>query len=84
MKLINLFKRNQMFHDYKSSTHSLIYEKIARDLNNSAQHVYEIAHGKSVVCYDDLVIQDRLYMHGIIQALCIEVYYSQRNLAPLG
>lgn len=66
MKLINLFRKSNPIQDYSSSKHSGVYEKIARELNSSAQHVYDIAHGKSVDSYDDFVILDRLLKHGIV------------------
>ena len=53
--------------DYKSSDHSSIYEKIAKELNSKAQHVYEIAHGKACKCHDDFVIADRLIRNGILR-----------------
>ena len=66
MKLINLFKKGETTQDYSSSKHSGVYEKIAHELNSSAQHVYEIAHGKKIENYDDFVILDRLLKYGII------------------
>lgn len=46
MKFFNFFKKKHKYKDYLSSEKSLIYERIAEELNNDAQHVYEIAHGK--------------------------------------
>ena len=42
---------NWEFRDYKSSDNSLAYEKIAKELNNKAQHVYKIAHGKALLLF---------------------------------
>ena len=67
MKLFDFFKKKQKYKDYKLSDKSLIYEKIAEELNNKAQHVYELAHGKECTCYDDIVIVERLYQHGILR-----------------
>ena len=67
MYLFRFFKKKQEFRNYKSSDHSSIYEKIAKELNNKAQHVYEIAHGKACKCYDDFVIADRLIRNGILR-----------------
>lgn len=66
MKFLDFFKKKQKYKDYKLSEKSLIYEKIAEELNNKAQHVYELAHGKECTCYDDIVIVERLYQHGIL------------------
>lgn len=67
MNLFSFFKKKREFRDYKSSDNSSIYEKIAKELNNKAQHVYEIAHGKACKCYDDFVITDRLIQNGILR-----------------
>ena len=66
MKFINFFKKKQKYKDYLSSENSLVYERIAEELNNNAQHVYELAHGKTCRCYDDFVIVEHLYRHGIL------------------
>ena len=66
MKFFNFFKKKQKYKDYLSSENSLVYERIAEELNNNAQHVYELAHGKTCRCYDDFVIVEHLYRHGIL------------------
>ena len=66
MKFFNFFKKKHKYKDYLSSEKSLVYERIAEELNNDAQHVYEIAHGKGCRCYDDFVIVEHLYRHGIL------------------
>ena len=67
MNLFSFFKKKKEFRDYKSSDNSLIYEKIAKELNNNAQHVYEIAHGKAIRCHDDYIISERLIQNGILR-----------------
>ena len=67
MKLIKFFKKGKEYQDYSSSEHSEIYEKIARELNSNAQHVYELAHGRKLECYDDYVILSSLLRHGILR-----------------
>lgn len=67
MKLLRFFKKSKSYQSYKLSERASIYEKIAAELNNEAQHVYEIAHGKSPKCFDDLVICNRLSQNGIIK-----------------
>lgn len=52
--------------DYRLSKHADFYEKIGKQLNTSAQHVYEIAHGKAFRNYDDKVIGHELAAAGII------------------
>jgi hypothetical protein len=51
MNLFRFFKNKREFRDYKSSDNSLAYEKIAKELNNKAQHVYKIAHGKALLLF---------------------------------
>lgn len=66
MKFFNFFKKKHKYKDYLSSEKFLVYERIAEELNNDAQHVYEIAHGKECRYYDDFVIVEHLYRHGIL------------------
>ena len=66
MKFLDFFKKKQKYKDYKLSEKSLVYEKIASELNSHPQHVYEIAHGKALYSYDDLVIYDRLCQYDIV------------------
>lgn len=67
MKLLRFFKKRKRYQSYKMSERASVYEKIADELNNDAQHVYEIAHGKEVKSFDDLVICNRLSLYGIVK-----------------
>ncbi len=63
----DLFRRKkkkdvQTFQRYEGSAHQKLYEEIAKDLNADPQHVYEIAHGKRIRCYDDEAILEQLRM----------------------
>ena len=66
MNLFCLFKKKKTYKDYKTSERAAVYEKIASELGQTPQHVYEIAHGKEIKCYDDAVIHDRLIQNGIL------------------
>lgn len=57
MGIFSFLRRKKTdYGDYKQSSHVEEYEQIAARLDTAAQHVYEIAHGKAVRCYDDRVI----------------------------
>ena len=71
MWILNFFKKRKKYWQYKLSKHAGIYEKIASELNSDAQHVYELAHGKTVKCYDDFVIIDRLFQCKILKDLAL-------------
>lgn len=61
------FKRQKkVYGNYAMSQHADCYEKIAKYLNTTPQHVYEIAHGKTFRNYDDKVIGYELTSSGII------------------
>ncbi len=66
MGLFRFFKKRRVYKDYKHSSHVAIYERIAKELNATAQHVYEIAHGKRILCHDDYVILCHLEENKII------------------
>ncbi len=69
MKIFDtLFKRKAKHRrTYKESPNREKYERIASDLRTNPQHVYEIAHGKSLLSYDDRVIKEQLYQAGLIK-----------------
>ena len=67
MKLFGFKRKSKEYQSYQSSKHSEIYEQIAKGLDSNAQHVYEIAHGKSVNIYDDFVILDQLRKYKILK-----------------
>ena len=64
-KLIKYFRRLK-FGSYTDSKRAHLYEKIAQDRGTTAQHVYEIAHGKPVNTSEDQIIHDILLELGII------------------
>ena len=69
MKITDLFKKKSHkpeFGDYSLSSHAAIYEQIAKKLGTTPQHVYELAHGKGIECYDDRVILSELGSAGIL------------------
>lgn len=67
MSFFGWFKRQKNdYGDYRMSQHVTCYEKIATYLNTSAQHVYEIAHGKAFCNHDDRVIWHELIVAGIV------------------
>ena len=68
MNILGLFEKQKKFYgDYTQSQHVALYEQIAARLGTSAQHVYEIAHGKSIRCHDDYVI-----LYALKQARIVE------------
>jgi len=66
MNILQIFKKARTYGDYRQSRYASVYLCIAKDLRTEAQHVYEIAHGKSVKSFDDYVILDRLCQDKII------------------
>ena len=67
MSLMDFFKKSRKeYGDYTQSSHIDVYEAIAHKLSTTPQHVYEIAHGKHRVCYDDSVIWSELLKAGIV------------------
>ena len=66
MNIFHLFKKKREYGDYRLSENAAKYEEIASELGNTAQHVYDIAHGEALRSYDDYVIFDRLCYDGIV------------------
>jgi hypothetical protein len=67
MNILGFFKRKKnCYSSYKQSSNASVYEQIADKLKTTTQHVYEIAHGKGLVCFDDFVIRDHLCQTGIV------------------
>lgn len=67
MSILSLFKKQkESFGDYTQSRNATRYERIAERLSTSAQHVYEIAHGKLFHSHDDRVIWYALLDAGIV------------------
>lgn len=67
MKKLKDFLHRKQYGDYRSSQHRSDYERIAAKLNCPPQHVYEIAHGKSVREFDDRLVREALVTEGILQ-----------------
>ena len=67
MSLFGFHKKKKVgYGGYEASTHVEVYERIAADLGTTPQHVYEIAHGKQTVDFDDTVIRERLRAENIL------------------
>ena len=67
MNILCFFRRKKnCYNSYKQSSHVPDYERIACELGTNAQHVYEIAHGKTIADFDDYVIYKRLRLLNII------------------
>lgn len=60
------FRKKRKYSDYRESSHAAFYEMLAIKLNTKAQHIYEIAHGKELACYDDRVIWSFLVQEGVV------------------
>ena len=67
LKFFSKKKESEAYPHYSTSSHATTYEEIAKRLGATAQHIYEIAHGKGVKTYDDRVILDELVKAKILK-----------------